>query len=271
MLRSILIWIFTFLFTAGIAVYQRLTGPTHPVNESMEIAGKTVEADLLRSHGGPNDAEITVPVPDESFNGRIRYKRHITDDSLRTVKMNYNDGKLTGRLPHQPPAGKLEYDVYISKNGQTEQLNQQKVLIRFKGAVPDYILIPHIILMFTAMLFSTRSGIEALVKGKQTYLYTKITLITLFLGGLILGPMMQFHAFNDAWTGWPLGEDLTDNKTLVAFIFWLVAFFRIKKSQRNRGWVIAASIVLLAIYLIPHSMFGSEYNYEAGEVQTGKN
>jgi len=143
-------------------------------------------------------------------------------------------------------------------------------VIRFKGAVPDYILIPHIILMFTAMLFSTRTGIEALIKGRQTYLYTTITLITLFLGGLVLGPMVQFHAFGDAWTGWPVGGDLTDNKTLVAFIFWLIAFFRIRKSRENRVWVIIAAVVLLAVYLIPHSALGSEYNYESGKVETGK-
>lgn len=270
MLKSTLIWIFTVLFTIGVAVYQRMTGPTYPVDEEITLAGEHLEFELPRSHGGPTDAPVEIKVPDAGYKGKIKFKRLGTDDSLRTIPMEYQEGKLIGHLPHQPPAGKLKYEVYLEKNNEQLKANEETVVIRFKGAVPDYILIPHIILMFTAMLFSTRSGIEALIKGKQTYLYTTITLITLFLGGLILGPMVQYHAFGDAWTGWPVGGDLTDNKTLVAFIFWLVAFFRIRKSRENRLWVVIAAAVLLAVYLIPHSALGSEYNYESGEVETGK-
>ena len=29
--QSVLIWVFAFLFTAGLAYYQRTTGPTYPV------------------------------------------------------------------------------------------------------------------------------------------------------------------------------------------------------------------------------------------------
>ena len=271
MIKSILIWLFTFLFTVGIAVYQRMTGPTYPVDEEVTLNGKTLDVELPRSHGGPDDAPIEIRVPDRSFGGKIKFKRMGTDDTLRTVSMEYRDGKLVGHLPHQPPAGKLRYEVFLSKNQQQIKVNDESISIRFKGAVPDYILIPHIILMFTAMLFSTRTGIEALIKGGQLYRYTTVTVITLFLGGLILGPLVQFHAFNELWAGWPFGGDLTDNKTLVAFIFWLIAFFRIRKSDKNRWWAVIAAVMLLAVYLIPHSVLGSEYNYESGEVQTGKN
>ena len=270
MLKSTLIWIFTFLFTVGIAVYQRLTGPTYPVDKEVTLAEKSFDVELPRSHGGPADAPIEIKVPDDSFQGKIKFKRLGTDDSLSIINMEFQNGKLIGHLPHQPPAGKLKYDLILEKDSEQLRVNEESVVIRFKGAVPDYILIPHIILMFTAMLFSTRTGIEALIKGKQTYLYTTITLITLFIGGLILGPSVQYHAFGDAWTGWPFGDDLTDNKTLVAFIFWLIAFFRIRKSKDNRLWVIIAAVVLLAVYLIPHSVMGSEYNYESGKVETGK-
>ena len=63
-------------------------------------------------------------------------------------------------------------------------------------------------------------------------------------------------------------NDLTDNKTLIAVIFWIIAFFANRKKQRP-VWIIIASIVMLMIYLIPHSMFGSEFNYDAGKVVTG--
>ncbi|MDZ7774483.1 MAG: hypothetical protein U5L09_02140 [Bacteroidales bacterium] len=106
--------------------------------------------------------------------------------------------------------------MFLSKADDSVKLSQEPVIIRFKGAVPDYILIPHILLMFAAMLFSTRAGLEVVLKRKRTLLYATVTVITLFLGGLILGPVVQNYAFGDYWTGWPFGHDMTDNKTLVS-------------------------------------------------------
>jgi hypothetical protein len=72
---------------------------------------------------------------------------------------------------------------------------------------------------------------------------------------------MQKLAFDAFWTGWPFGHDLTDNKSLVAFIFWVIALVVMKKNRENRLWPILASIVLLAIFLIPHSVLGSETDF----------
>ncbi len=270
-MKSTLLWVFTVLFTIGIAVYQRTTGPTYPVKDSIEIGNHEIDYKLLRSHGGKTDAPVIVEVPDDSFSGYIEYVRYKSADEPKKIAMTFEDGELVTYLPNQPPAGKLAYDVYVRKDGQTVQLNEEKIVIRFKGAVPDFILIPHILFMFIAMLFSTRTGIEALIRGKRLYAYTLTTLVTLFIGGLILGPIVQEYAFGDFWTGWPLGQDLTDNKTLVAFIFWLIAFFKVRKNKKHRTWVVIAAVVLLAVYLIPHSMFGSELDYTTGQVETGKN
>ena len=140
--------------------------------------------------------------------------------------------------------------------------------MRFKGGVPGFIIIPHVILMFIAMLISNLAEILAVAKHKKMVFYTNLTLILLLIGGMIFGPLMQLYAFGELWTGFPKGMDLTDNKTLIAVIFWIIAFFANRKKQRP-VWIIIASIVMLMIYLIPHSMFGSEFNYEAGKVVTG--
>ena len=101
-------------------------------------------------------------------------------------------------------------------------------------------------------------------------IYALITLISLFLGGLILGPVVQNLAFGEFWTGWPFGGDLTDNKTLVSFAFWLIAAIRLRKHPEQKGWVLAAAVIMILVYLVPHSMFGSELDYSSGEVQTGR-
>ena len=52
-----------------------------------------------------------------------------------------------------------------------------------------------------------------------------MTIIFLLLGGFLFGPIVQKFAFGQFWTGWPFGEDLTDNKVLFALIAFLVAWF----------------------------------------------
>jgi len=67
----------------------------------------------------------------------------------------------------------------------------------------------------------------------------------------------------------PFGIDLTDNKTLIAMIAWLLALWKSKNEKTGRWWVISAAIILLAMYSIPHSTLGSELNYETMQVQSG--
>lgn len=257
------------ILTLVFVVYQRLTGPTHPISGTTELNGKEIKYRLIRTSEGQSDALIKVKVPAVDIAGTLSYKRFKTDDDWTEVKMENLDGVLVGTLPAQPPAGKLAYTVELRQAGNSTQLTEEPVVIRFKGDVAAIALWPHILLMFTAMLMSTRTGLEALAKGKRTLLYAWITLITLFIGGLILGPTIQLMAFGDWWTGWPLGQDLTDNKTAVAFIFWLIAVIRLRKHPERRKWALVAAAVLIAIYLIPHSVLGSEFDYSSGEVTTG--
>jgi len=84
----------------------------------------------------------------------------------------------------------------------------------------------------------------------------------------VLGPVVQYYAFGDLWTGIPFGWDLTDNKTLIAGIFWALAVIMNRKKERPL-YTILAAVVLLLVYSIPHSMFGSELNYETGSVTQG--
>ncbi|MBK7710372.1 MAG: hypothetical protein IPJ37_05055 [Bacteroidales bacterium] len=85
---------------------------------------------------------------------------------------------------------------------------------------------------------------------------------------MILGPLVQYYAFGDLWTGIPFGWDLTDNKTLIALIFWILAVIMNRKKERPFYTALAA-VVLLLVYSIPHSLFGSQLDYSTGQVTQG--
>jgi hypothetical protein len=172
-------------------------------------------------------------------------------------------------LPGQPAAGKLEYKVEFNKNEKSLQIiNDQYVVIRFKNTVPTYVLIPHILFIFTAMLLSTLAGFFAAGNIPSYKFYTGLTLILFLLGGMLLGPVVQKYAFGEFWTGFPYGKDLTDNKALIASVFWVIAWLGNRKADR-RYLVILATVVNLTIGLIPHSARGSELDYSSGEIKTG--
>ncbi len=257
-----LLWILTIIMTLASVVYQRTTGPTYPVSGEVIINGKTVSYHLLRSQNTGENAEIDLGASKPEFNATLKWKRYKSHDEWRLTPFMMVNGHLKANLPSQPPAGKIIYEVnLVTADGKTHLLVDEPIIIRFKGAVPAAVLIPHILFMFTAMLMATRTGLAAWVESPATLKYTIITTISLLLGGMILGPIVQKYAFDSFWTGWPRGTDLTDNKTAIAFIAWLLAVWRQHKTGNAKAWIISAAVITLTVYLIPHSAFGSELDY----------
>jgi len=122
--------------------------------------------------------------------------------------------------------------------------------------------------MFAAMLISTRAGLEALLRDGRPRNYALWATALLILGGMVMGPIVQKYAFGSFWTGVPFGWDLTDNKTLIALIGWIIAVITGMKGRSARAYVVGAAILLLLIFSIPHSIMGSELDYETGKVGT---
>lgn len=262
---SVLLWVLAFVLTLTIAVYQRLTGPTHPVRGSETIQEKTVKFKLLRSHTEHQTLPVVITAPDPEVKAFLSYKRYKTSDDWKEEEMTRDGDTLNGGVPGQPSAGKMEYMIRLQAGEKPLLLNDgESIVARFKGAVPAIFLIPHVIFMFFSILFALRTGLEALRKDGNYFKLVNWTLGLVFVGGMILGPIVQKYAFGDLWTGFPYGIDLTDNKTLLAFIFWVVAFFLKKKSK---WWVLLATIMMIVVYLIPHSVMGSELDYESGKMK----
>jgi hypothetical protein len=268
-MKVVFYWVLAVIITFVAIVYQRKTGPTYDKKVKATIDNQEYKFKLIRSHGGTTDCKIELAVPNQNVGGVLTYKKYPTKDEWTSVDLERQYDNLIGYLPNLPPAGKYEYKITLKNGEQNFELNDGKsVLIRFKGDVPGTILIPHIILMFFAMFLGTVAGIMAIFKYQKYHLYTNLTVIFLFIGGMIMGPWVQWYAFGEAWAGIPFAWDLTDNKTLLSFLFWLLAFFMNRKKERP-VYTIVASIVMLMVYSIPHSMYGSQLDPETGKVIQG--
>jgi hypothetical protein len=268
-MKVIFYWLLAVLITFAAIIYQRKTGPTYDKKVKVTIDNQEYKFKLVRSHGGTTDCKIELALPDQDVTGSLAFKKYPSRDNWTEAVMVRQNEILTGILPNLPPAGKYEYKVTLKKGEQNFDLNEGKsVIIRFKGDVPAGILIPHIFLMFFAMFLSNVSGIMAVFKYNKFRFFGNLTVVFLFLGGLIMGPLVQKYAFGEFWAGVPFAWDLTDNKTLIAFVFWLLAFFMNRKKEQP-VYTIIASVVMIVIYSIPHSMFGSQLDPETGKVIQG--
>jgi len=260
-MRSRNLWIIAFILVTFAALYQRMTGPTYPMRASVTIGGADYRFRLPRSSGSPGDEAIQLAVPDTRITGAVELRRFRSNDPWTKQDLVREGEFLIARIPHQPPAGKVMYRIGLSDGSEPVWLTSEPVVIRFKGDVPAVVMGPHIVLMFLAMLFSTRAGLEAVLRRPNLRVMTVWTTISLGIGGMILGPVVQKLAFGAYWTGWPFGYDLTDNKTVIAFLFWVLAWWRLRKNPEARGWALIASVVLFLVYMIPHSVLGSELDY----------
>lgn len=145
--------------------------------------------------------------------------------------------------------------------------------VRFKGHAPIPLLLGHIGTMFSgALLFLVGAIFSAdyLRTGRRFERISKsVTWGTLliFIGGFPLGMAMGYAVFGKPWTGLPIGGDVTDTKTLIVFIYWLLAVLLLKgtifQGGRGKDWVshktfawltILGTVLTALIYLIPHSI-----------------
>jgi hypothetical protein len=258
--RSVL-WVLAVVITLGSAVFQRMTGPTYPARGSVTIGGQPLDYRLARSHGGPGDQAVSIVVPDPSVTGTVTWRRFPTADPWQILVLNRRGDTLETRLPHQPVAGKLEYQVHLTRGTEDVVCPPGPAITRFRHDVPASVLVPHVAAMFLAMLFSTLAGLSALGRWPHARRDTYHCMVFMILGGFVLGPLMQHIAFGAWWTGIPFGWDLTDNKTLFAVLAWAVALWRMRGGRDARGTIIAASIVTLIIFAIPHSVWGSQLTW----------
>lgn len=272
-MKKFILWSLAIIITCGAAVYQKHTGPTYPKDLKVMLNNQDYDLKLIRSLALDEKSEVKLAISDTTIKARLFCKVLNSKEDYQVVVFKHRSEPkkdvFYAAVPQQPAAGKLQYYIELSDSkGVNTYFKESPVIIRFKGGVPLYILLPHILFMFTAMLFSTLAGLMAASKLPEHKKYGLYTMIILIIGGMILGCIVQKFAFGEYWTGIPFGWDLTDNKTLIALLFWILAVVMNRKSEKP-VYSIVAAIVVLIVFSIPHSLFGSQLDYSTGQVTQG--
>ena len=148
----------------------------------------------------------------------------------------------------------------------------EKLWIRFEGSRSTPLLIVHIGFMFGSFLLMVLAFMTAWEHVKESavlHRLSKLVLwatVCLFIGVIPVGFWINYQVYAAYWTGFPLGRDITDSKSLLILLYWILLLFYFKGSvfsqnpARNLAgaaglkWMTIFGVLLsLAAFLIPHS------------------
>jgi hypothetical protein len=255
-------WTIVIVITVASALWQRWSGPTYPLRGHADLGGQDITYRLERTNSITGRMPVVVKAADAAVAGTVEWRRFPTSDPWQTLAMERKGETLETAIPPAPEAlmpmaGKLEYRVALTKGDARVSFPEKAAVARFKGDVPLWILLPHVAAMFFGMLFATRAAMAALFGG-ETRFWGYLTVGLLAFGGFVLGPIVQKLAFGEYWTGIPWGYDLTDNKTLIAGAAWILAAIQLRGGRPARFAVVAATVVTMVVFAIPHSVWGSQ-------------
>ena len=258
--RGTALWIAAVAATAAAGWWQWRSGPSYPYRSRATLGGADVRVALPRSHLTTSPARAAVPGLPAGAAGTVYWRRVTSGGRFAAVPLRPDGSTLAAVIPVQPRGTCVEYFLEVTAGEGGLRLpprSPDTVVLRYRDPIPASLLVAHIAVMFLAMLFGVRAGLAAVWESDGHRLLTILALAALTVGGFVLGPIVQKAGFGDFWTGVPFGWDLTDNKTLVAWIGWAAAAVASARQRRRARWVVVlALIVMLGAFLVPHSVVG---------------
>jgi hypothetical protein len=253
------LWVISFVLMLVMGAWQRVSGPTYPISGTAAVGGSRFAYRLERTHAGPGDHLVEVPMQ-PGMAGTLEWREHAATPAAAGAWIPVPMAALPSRpvlaaaIPHHAAAQKVDYRVTLRAAGATATLPAPgTATLRFRSEVPAWVLIPHIIAMMGALMLAVRAALECFRREPVLRFLTLRTTSALFLGGFPLGCAVSAYAFGQPWGGFPLGNDATDNKTLIAFVAWLVASVAVFRTRNPRVIVVGAALIMFLVYLVPHS------------------
>ncbi|MGC9070460.1 MAG: hypothetical protein ACP5IO_04025 [Elusimicrobiales bacterium] len=249
MLKKFFYILVSLILTLLLTVFQRITGPTYPVKGDLDYNGRNVRYKLPRSCT-IKKSECIAYIYKNDVNAYISWKRLGVDEEFKKIYFKSDGNKSIVIIPDDfMPASKIEYDFYVDG----KKINLNKIVLRFKNEVRRWILISHIFFMFLSLVICFYLFLEVVFEKKFSSKVFWANYLSMFIGGFVLGALLQKEAFGIFWSGFPFGSDVTDNKVLVSFIFWSYAAYRLLKGFESRKAILISFFITILTYLIPHS------------------
>lgn len=182
-------------------------------------------------------------------------------------------------LPHRQKAQKYYFFISVKDNKnlavtlpENPLVNKDFFRVTYKSDPNLWGLAAHVLLMIMTLFFLVHTlyfVINYLANKKEWSIKAGFStvfwgMVVFFISGFPLGMWIAYEKYGVAWGGVPFGWDITDNKTQIAFLYWLSVMILAKAVLFKRGeggykafaylslFGIALTTVIFTV--IPHSL-----------------
>ena len=263
-----------FLLTIILLAFARRMSTRHEMTiteniDAITLTHKTVTENFIN---GPAPILTVTASSTENLSAVVLYSDKLgTHD--KSVPMTITSQGFAATLDQLPKGEKWWYQIQVSKNGTTVAHFPKSgdQFIKFKGHIAPLVLIAHILFMFATIFFGLMAVFTSIdiARGKgslkRSIFYVLLTLVCSFIGGIPLGIAVSAQTFGGSgWGGWPIGHDITDSKTEILLLFWLITLIlslnglakkKMIISPKTYSFLVILSFVVTFItFLIPHSI-----------------
>jgi len=249
-----------------------------PVDYAVKDAGMTLYHRTVAAQIGPGQPLLRVRVAPPLLLGIVvRWIQPPSKEIGARRLFRVEDNRYEGVLPDLGKGARIKYWITVT-NVEGTKIRIPKDpskfgILAFKGPASKPVLVAHIACMFGAFFFMVMSlfgavGILRAREGKRSAVRSaRWVLISSFIGFVPFGMFLNHEAYGTLWEGYPFGRDITDSKTQVIFVLWLVTLLLVRGSfigggeEKDRlgpaafAWAIIVSfLVSLALFIVPHSI-----------------
>lgn len=230
----------------------------------------------IKEHRGPDDARIEVYIESNigQPSARLNFK---INDVVTSKDLAYQEENIfSTTIPHQNKGTIVGYNleittttgtkIFLPKNAEQGEL----FAMVFKGERSKLLFLLHVILTIVSILLFVIAAYLAFKHIKTGYPITKILWLSVaafllfFIGIFPIGMIVEYQVYGTVWDGWPVGNDFTNTKALILFVYWLIILLLMKnsifkKEARNliadrifATLVIIGTVITVALFIVPH-------------------
>lgn len=250
----------------------------HPVDVAVDEGEMRLFHRTVTEQVGPGEPTIHLRVESSAPVAAVVRWTVPPSNAIEAVAMTrVDESSYETLMPELDKGTKIRYWITAAGAGGREvrlpEDPARSFPLIYKGTVSKAVLVAHIVFMFAAFFFMVMSYLGAIRilqgrEGKQgTVRAGRWVLACSFIGCWPLGFVLNRQTFGPVWEGFPFGYDITDNKTQLIFVFWLVSLLLVRGSFFGRGeerdtlgprafaWAIIASFIAsLVLFIVPHSI-----------------
>jgi hypothetical protein len=243
-----------------------------PRNDRSENTPAVISVSV--NHGSLPSAEPKVTIYfKQDKEGKIYQRRSMvrlagTDSYLQSLP-----GQLKGKKTFYIVEAESSTGIRVTLP-ESKEKEEKSFFIRWVGKSSRWLLYSHILFMVGAFLVIMHAFYYALAHLFTGNFHRNLCPLVLwgtglfFIAGIPLGLAVAYQAFGVAWSGIPYGTDITDNKTLITLLYWIVVMvlfkgnpFRLAKEKsfligaRSFSWlVLFGCAITVTVFLLPHSI-----------------